>query len=540
MIMRIEGPNSTVEIDRDAAIVRKRFATDDPAYRAEQTRREYSYLSRFAKRLDADPWLTCPVPLGLDEARGEVLMRYSHGTRVDELLRSGSFDLSSDHEHVVSMIALALEEFLDEFAEPFHDFGAHNLLYDPDSGMLTVVDFTSRRRSGQDWPAAHSLEVSLGSFIGSAYYDTVRPSMWYRTGYVSQLSMLVRGLVANVSQGRDVDVRVLKAAARSVYKFTAMHGPRRRRAWYATAGRYLFEARMHDVVTMAQIDCRTGNSGCRDSIVGSDGTVEISADRGAVTKRFHAADLDEARTLAKREFDFLARFSSELECEPSIGCPAPLGWEPGVVRMSHARGTPIHELLMEDSQLDSDQIEHIGAQVARALKIYCATFDEPYFDLAPNNILYEPETGCLNFVDFTIPKVLRNVDRTLGHYEISLGSFIGYSLYYTVRPATWRRLSYWGRFHELLASVLANMTAECHVTRSAVNLVASRAYRSIGPVGPVARRAWYGTVGAALYWHRSHQVLDALAPLNTIKRVDTGRNGEPRFDAGYCERDYVH
>lgn len=233
-----------------------------------------------------------------------------------------------------------------------------------------------------------------------------------------------------------------------------------------------------------------------------------------VRKQFTVTDASERAELARREFECLNRFSAVLTDAPFLHCPTPVSVEPeeGRVWMTYCPGVPLESMLaMADDEVDG-YLDHIADQIASAVKKYIREFGEPYFDLAPKNMLYDASTRTLSLVDFSSRRRARHSEPAAASVDVSLACFIGLSTYDIVRPINWRNRTYWRRQEALLVRVLDRLRESGDLHTSRIRQVSAAVYDHSGKTGTFRRRLWYSSVGQALFNRRVTAILAQLSP----------------------------
>ena len=247
---------------------------------------------------------------------------------------------------------------------------------------------------------------------------------------------------------------------------------------------------------------------------GKHGRVELDVTRNVVAKHYNDSD---AASVMQREHDILSRFGQALAGQTHVRCPQALDIDhsAGTLQMTYCAGTPIDELLADpESSIDND-LNHIARQVHIAMTTFVGEFGTPYYDLAPWNMLYQPETRILSMVDFASDGYF---GQRFDHIpvEASLGKLTGGSLYQVVRPANWRNSRYRDRQRELISSVLALVRQHDSVDLSRVAALSALTYNAMGKQGRFTRQLWYRTVGHVLYTRRITNIM-----LTVGQRIDS-------------------
>jgi hypothetical protein len=243
---------------------------------------------------------------------------------------------------------------------------------------------------------------------------------------------------------------------------------------------------------------------------GAQGTVELEPASGLVCKQFRMNPA-EAANLAQREFEYLKRFSAVLTPLPFLHCPEPVRVEPdkGKVWMTYCPGSTLEHALEDSGSAITPHLDHLAEQIALGVELYINEFDQPFDDLATNNMLYDPSTRNLYLVDFATPVFSRQFSLEQAPVEFSLGCFLGTTTYHTVRPATFSNRGYWKRQGRLSAELLARLATRHDLLLPLIQRVSTAVYHSVGTgrKGRPLRQLWYATVGQIIFNRRSRSIL---------------------------------
>lgn len=228
---------------------------------------------------------------------------------------------------------------------------------------------------------------------------------------------------------------------------------------------------------------------------GHDGPVGIDEIKRTVTKTYLYPDHDVAVQKVKREVACASRLLDAFSHVEDISCPRILAWDLGApphIVMELCAGEPLSSFLYRIGKQDPRAIE-IAARIHKGLTIYARVFEEPYYDLCFQNLLYDEATGVLTFLDFGIPD---RVDARTPRppLEASLGNLIGSACYEMVRPG--RLLSPKTGYLEAMRSILAAF--ENQVSGRRVDALARAAFVRLADNGKKARWQYYKTAGTAM------------------------------------------
>jgi tRNA A-37 threonylcarbamoyl transferase component Bud32 len=233
----------------------------------------------------------------------------------------------------------------------------------------------------------------------------------------------------------------------------------------------------------------------RRIIHGHDGPVEIDETRLRVEKIYLVPDHDTAVEMVEREVEHASRLHEALAACAGLACPKIIAWDlspPPRVIMGLCPGEPLAGFLARIRRRDPRSAA-IARKIHDGLEIYTRVFNEPYYDLGFQNMLYDDETGLLTFLDFGIPnrtdKSVRNAP-----LEASLGHLIGCACYHMVRPS--QLFAPTEGYRQVLRAVLAAF--ENRLSRRQLLDSAHATFLRLTDCGTAARRNYYRTIGAAV------------------------------------------
>jgi hypothetical protein len=239
----IRGCDGAVEIDETGGSVTKVYLHPDPETAIRNARREVAYTTRFREVLHGVEGVACPRIIGQDlSAPPRVVMDLCPGENLSAYLQR--IDRADPGvAQIAGRIRLGLELYTRVFGEPYYDFCFNNMLFDPHSGTLTLLDFVVPAGSEDTGPAT-PLEASLGWLIGCACYELLRPVYLFSSR--SAHLVLMRSVVAGF-EGR-IDAARVNTRARAALTVMGSGGGRLRRSYYKTiglliSGSYLYRLR---------------------------------------------------------------------------------------------------------------------------------------------------------------------------------------------------------------------------------------------------------------------------------------------------------
>lgn len=223
--------------------------------------------------------------------------------------------------------------------------------------------------------------------------------------------------------------------------------------------------------------------------------------RVAVRKTFHDGPRELRAALARQEFGRLERFAAALDGVPGAACPRPLellGDPPGL-RMEHAAGSNLYALLRR-VRLDAAMRASLATTIAAAAVAYVRATGEPLPDLKLDNMLYDPASATLTFVDLGAPQDATAPAPGLSDYEVMAGDLLGSVLFQSARPGHAPRRRQHTETSALAAAVVAALRAAgARPLRDAEVVRAAQAtYRRCAFGRGSRRTAWYATAGYLL------------------------------------------
>lgn len=245
------GAQGTIVLDTASGIVCKQFYTPDAS---ELAQREFDCLQRFSAALAGHPLLHCPKPVGVDPAQGKIWMTYCPGSQLDHILAAAGGDIDEHLTHIAGQIAIAIECYIAEFNEPYYSINLWNMLYDMPTRELHPIDLTSMSRDRlHHFEANHAaLDVSLGKYIGTSIYDSVRPATWRNQTYWKRQTQLSGAVLALLNDRHDLDLSLIREISHVAYDSIANKGKPARRLWYRTVGQLLFNHRSRAITAHAR------------------------------------------------------------------------------------------------------------------------------------------------------------------------------------------------------------------------------------------------------------------------------------------------
>lgn len=243
------GTQASVELDPETLLVRKTFldgGDGDPSVLVEQ---EYRYLSRFSNALVGNPYVRCPEPIRAEPETGTLWMTFCPGRRLDELLVNGGGPIESHLDHIAEQIAIGLDAYAVTFDEPYSDLTTANIIYESDTGVLSFIDLADPGiYTGFD---LHDVkyDLSVGNFISSTTYHTLRPRWMRNLGYWRRQRRLTLAFLRAMTARQPVRSDVIWKVQADKYSAHANHGGALRRFWFLTAGKLMYLWRLRSIIS---------------------------------------------------------------------------------------------------------------------------------------------------------------------------------------------------------------------------------------------------------------------------------------------------
>lgn len=236
------GAQGIIELDSVDMTVCKRFQSINAKESAELAQREFMYLNRFSALLPPSSFLRCPEAVSVEPEQGTVRMTYCPGVSLERLLEDASDTIAEHLDHIAQQIALAVEIYVKEFDEPFYSLGTHNMLYEPTTRTLSLVDFTSvGRRELCHFESSHApLEITLGKCMARLIYNSVRPTTWRNHNYWRRQERLWLTVLARLSTNHYLSRALIQQVSDATYDSLVKKSGYMRWLWYSTVGKALF------------------------------------------------------------------------------------------------------------------------------------------------------------------------------------------------------------------------------------------------------------------------------------------------------------
>ncbi len=167
------GAEGRVYLDHNTSAVTKVYGTDVAPEAAE---RYYHALKQAAERPDFNVAST-PKPIAFEPAIPMIQMESCPGESLARFVESGKGS-NRELKSVAERVWTGMRSVPKATGIHTYDLWPDNILYDRESGRLTLLDFVS---SGDAVDRSPSLGAhSLGGLLGHMLYDLSRPSRWHR------------------------------------------------------------------------------------------------------------------------------------------------------------------------------------------------------------------------------------------------------------------------------------------------------------------------------------------------------------------------
>jgi hypothetical protein len=246
---------------------------------------------------------------------------------------------------------------------------------------------------------------------------------------------------------------------------------------------------------------------------GSQGHVTLDPGLGLVTKHFRYPGSDLAAGLALSEYTSLESVTPLLANLPYLTCPNPerVDSEHGTVVMTYVPGYRLETLLMDnfDSAIDV-RLDHIADHIALFLEKYVTHFGRPFFPLSFVNILYQPDSGVVGFIDLNNygSSDFAQFDGRREPMSVTLGKFFGRTILHSVETPYVSNRLYWQRKRQLLVRVLARLIDRDDLSIPLLHRISTHAFVADVAMKSRAGRLWYSSMGRLLFSHRLHSVIN--------------------------------
>ncbi|KRE32491.1 hypothetical protein ASG82_23660 [Mycobacterium sp. Soil538] len=229
-------PDRTVSLEAGGTVVRKEFT--GPLASTEAAR-EHDRLQQFHRALGSDGRARCPRPIevGTD---GPAFVRMERAPGQSLIAHLGSRPWSDEEiNQLASVLAGAVQTYIDTFDEPYFDFHLRNMTYEPAEGRVWFFDFGIPSTFAPDLVARllqqAPLDVSVGNLLGSTVFEATRPRTMLQRRRHRQSFLLADAVRAQL----PVAPAEVRRVARVVCDAAAAHGDWTAMAWYRSIGRLI-------------------------------------------------------------------------------------------------------------------------------------------------------------------------------------------------------------------------------------------------------------------------------------------------------------
>jgi hypothetical protein len=235
---------------------------------------------------------------------------------------------------------------------------------------------------------------------------------------------------------------------------------------------------------------------------GAEATVHLDRGKRSVTKIYRSADFEAARRAAAREYRLLGQVHEALREVPGLTSPRPIALDesPPSVCMEFHGGLPLAAHVAR-RRLGADEVARIARALARGLRAYVRATGEAYYDFSMQNVLVDDETCELVLVDFGMPLAQRSLHGRYPPMRMSVGNFLGWSIYELARPANLPARLARAQFFLVYRAMIDALFEAGDLGLDdlpQVETVARLTYRNLTALGSPLRRGWYRIAG--LLW----------------------------------------
>jgi hypothetical protein len=239
------GYESTVSLEPSGRYVTKTYSHTQACCNRGFILQEFEYLQRLSRALSHCRHIRCPQPIEYDLERCSLRMEYCRGVRLDRYIAQ----LSARHDRelivfIANSLISVMSMYINEFDEPYYDFGLHNIIFDPDAIILHVYDLTETKLID----CTNSHEVTLGNFLSTSIYHSIRPvnildiTYWHIVNTISKI-------MCHHYIDRELCLpKGLVTVAQSVYDVWSRLGSRRHRTWCQYGAHKLFYHRLKNII----------------------------------------------------------------------------------------------------------------------------------------------------------------------------------------------------------------------------------------------------------------------------------------------------
>jgi glycosyltransferase involved in cell wall biosynthesis/O-antigen/teichoic acid export membrane protein len=238
--------------------------------------------------------------------------------------------------------------------------------------------------------------------------------------------------------------------------------------------------------------------------MGAEGRVFLDHERKTVTKVYGA---DVSADAAGAYYRALEAAAGRPDFDVA-STPRPISFEPEVpmIQMESCPGISLSRFV-ESGKAGQDELLSLAGRVWIGMKSVPSATGVPSYDLWPDNLLYDAETGRLTFLDFVTNT--RKVDASSSLGAHTLGGFVGHALYRLSRPSRWYRLAANQRTIAFCRLILRRALDDGE-SPEIIGRIARRVFESCTSTNQPLRRLYYRSWGQALYRAHARTVFRSL------------------------------
>jgi hypothetical protein len=234
------GADAVVSLLPDGRTVVKRYADIDRDLAGKRALLEFEALQRSRDILSRNPSVTCPEPVSVNLERGEVFMTFQVGEHLDRALSKNRYAQSQEIRVLADRLADAFSLLCETLHPDEIDFSVRNTLLDANTGIATLLDFSSRPRPRADSPGITPIERALASFLASTVTYQLHHETMLRFRASQRLRTLARLVFAYVSKRQYVDPTRVRSVAWGLYWRQSANRGWKRYLWFKSFGAIAF------------------------------------------------------------------------------------------------------------------------------------------------------------------------------------------------------------------------------------------------------------------------------------------------------------
>jgi len=236
---------------------------------------------------------------------------------------------------------------------------------------------------------------------------------------------------------------------------------------------------------------------------GSEANIYLTESKRTVIKVYEGDNKVDKLRNARYEFETLKRLERQRTGVGCVDLPRVirLSTNPAAVEMTRLKGLPLLDLIAS-TDIDSGDVPGIAVKLLAGLTYVSRLLKGPYRDFSVRNVLMDPATGRLSFLDFGPGQWNAITQVQSSSIATSVGHFVGDGLYQLTRPEFVAN----GRLKRLMPELCSALLMELAEHESVgLNIMddlhhfMDEKFSANTSQGGLIRRSWYASFGNARF-----------------------------------------